>query len=113
MDTLGPMACPLRGNLGQTHYTRIRPTGERTTESVVFVLGHVVPPHVFAGYFRLFGIRAAEANMLPRDVLPDEVIEDDVLPMDGDPTLTALDNGTLVARQSFEAYGCVLRSWSL
>jgi hypothetical protein len=107
------MACPLRGNLGQTHYTRIRPTGELATESVVFLLGHVVPAGVFAGYFRLFGIWAAEADLLPRDVLPDEVIEDDVLPMDGDPTLTALDDGALVARQSFEAYACVLRSWSL
>jgi hypothetical protein len=79
------MAGPLRGNLGQTHYTRIHPTGELAT--------------------------AGEADLLPRDVLADKVIDTDVLPMDGDPTPTALDDGALVARQSFEA--CVVRSWSL
>lgn len=105
-----PVVYPLRGNLGQTHYTHLRPTGELAVESALFVFG---PPELFTGHFRLHGLNPAEAWLLKGELLTDRLIEDEAVAMNYDPILAAQDNGAVVTRQAIEAHASVVRSWGL
>lgn len=86
MDTLHPIGgrwpavYPLRGGLGQTQYTQLRPSGELATESALFI------PSL--RYFRLLG----------------------VIPMSHSRSIwVGLDDGALVVRQGPGAIACVVR----
>jgi hypothetical protein len=105
-----PVVCPLRGNLGQTHYTYLRPTGELAVESALFVFG---PPALFTGHFRLYGLNPAEAWLLKGELLTGGLIEDEAVAMNYDPTMAVQDSGAVVTRQAVEAHASVVRSWGL
>jgi hypothetical protein len=124
-----PAVYPLRGGLGETQYTRIRPTGELAAESALFTPGATVRPQLFARYFHLFGlwpgdageltdrVLAELAEQLRMELLPTAVLVDSVLPMShgrtGVPgsTMMGLDAGVVVVRQSVDGRVCLLRAW--
>jgi hypothetical protein len=124
-----PAVYPLRGGLGETQYTRIRPTGELAADSALFMPDATVRPQLFARYFRLFGqwpadagevtdrVLAELAEQLGIELFPAAVLVDSVLPMSpgrtaaAGSTLTGLDAGVLVARQSTDGHACLLRAW--
>lgn len=95
-----PVGCPLRGNLGQTHCTHLRPTGELAVE-----------PALFTGHFGLYGLNPAEAWLLKGELLADGLIDDEALVMNDDAILAAQDSGAVVTRQAIEASASVVRSW--
>lgn len=123
MTTRLVTACPLRGRLGETRYTRLHSSGERATESALLITDpRERPRDLFDWYFRHFGRWPVEAGalsgtvlaqlsaLLPAAVLPEEVLADDMVLMP-DPEITAFDAGEIVARQSTEATALLLRAW--
>lgn len=116
MDTLHPTGgrwpavYPLRGGLGQTQYTQLRPSGELATESALFI------PSL--RHFRLLGVWPADAGLsadivvkhLFGEVLVNEVLVGDVIPMSRSRSIwVGLDDGALVVRQGPGAIACVVR----
>jgi hypothetical protein len=100
-----PAVYPLRGRLGETQYTQLRPTGELATESVLFMpdLGPLIDREL-----------ARLAEQLPGDALRNAVLVDDAMLLPRTrfaAMVVGLDGGFLVVRQGLGAHACLLRSW--
>jgi len=121
--------CPLRGGLGETRFTQLRPTGELVAESALLVPDLATPVHgLLARYFQVFGMWPSDAGRLTDAVLgqlvgqvrgglrASEVLTDDAVLMSRrrmalPGSLTVLDSGAIVVRPGAGARLCVVPRW--
>lgn len=118
MTAFSLTACPLRGDLGETRYAHLRPTGELATESALLLPSPVMPAERwFAGCFRRFGVwtepltdelLAQLAGEVRGAVQADEVLADEIA---SGLAVSALDSGSIVVRLGAGARPYLARTW--